>query len=190
MANLWLLSRSFVRAIQSQVIFTFVIVYRFEYQVGSHFVALVSIFSIAVIYFFQPSLYFDILKSLPSCLRFLCPHSSPVCCNIKLLFVLVQKALFPLHLMSLYAIWDNLFSFLVKVMTRRMVVTQWWKRGHGVLVCLRLDAHIMPSIQKFTENSNYIHSLTNLQSSFQRESKMLRKQITFSLPVATSSQGL
>ena len=167
MANLWLLSRSFVRAIQSQVIFTFVIVYRFEYQVGSHFVALVSIFSFAVIYFFQPSLYFDTLKSLPSCLRFLCPHSNPVCCNIKLLFVLLQKALFSLHLMSLYAIWDNLFSFFVKVMTHGAWLLSGGRGGGGVLVCLRLDAHIMPSIQKFTENSNYIHSLTNLQSIFQ-----------------------
>ena len=38
--------------------------------------------------------------------------------------------------------------------------------GAGVRVCLRLDAHIMPSIQKFTENANYIHSLTNFQSIF------------------------
>ena len=28
---------------------------------------------------------------------------------------LLQKALFSSHLMSLYAIWDNLYSFLVKV---------------------------------------------------------------------------
>ena len=33
----------------------------------------------------------------------------------KLLIFLLQKALFSFHLMSLYAIWDNLFSFLVKV---------------------------------------------------------------------------
>ena len=39
-----------------KLIFTFVIVYRFEYPVGSHFVALVSIFSSVVIYFSQPSL--------------------------------------------------------------------------------------------------------------------------------------
>ena len=30
-------------------------------------------------------------------------------------FFLLQKALFSFHLISLYAIWDNLSSFLVKV---------------------------------------------------------------------------
>ena len=165
MANLWLLSHSFVRAIQSQVIFSFVIVYRFEYQVGSHFVALVSIFSIAVIYFSQPSLYFDILKSLPD--NVYDSYVRILTLSVAILsFCLFCSRKLYLHLMSLYAIWDNLFSFLVKVMTRRMV-TQRWKRGRGVRVCLKLDAHIMPSIQKFTENSNYIHSLTNLQSIFQ-----------------------
>ena len=75
-----------------------------------------------------------------------------MCCNVKLLFVLLQKAIFSFHLMSLHAIWENFFSFLVKVMTH----DAWLLRGGGVRVCLRLYAHIMPSILKFTENSNYI----------------------------------
>ena len=60
--------------------------------------------------------------------------------------------------MSLYAIWNNLFSFLVKVMTHGAWLLGSGRGEGGVRVCLRLDAHIMPSI--LTENSNYIHSLT------------------------------
>ena len=61
------------------------------------------------------------LKSLPDHV-YLCPMSAcafmqsspnPICS--KLLIFLLQRALFSFHLMSLYAIWDNLFSFLVKV---------------------------------------------------------------------------
>ena len=39
---------------------------------------------------------------------------NPICSNNLLIFLL-QKALFSFHLMSLYAIWDNLFSFSVKL---------------------------------------------------------------------------
>ena len=39
---------------------------------------------------------------------------NPICYDKPLIFLL-QKALFSYHLMSLYAIWDNLFSYLVKV---------------------------------------------------------------------------
>ena len=39
---------------------------------------------------------------------------NPICSN-KILIFLLQRALFSFHLMSLCAIWDDLFSFLVKV---------------------------------------------------------------------------
>ena len=54
---------------------------------------------------------FTILMS-PYC-AFIQRSPNPICSN-KLLIFLLQKALFSSHLMSLYAIWVNLYSFLVK----------------------------------------------------------------------------
>ena len=62
--------------------------------------------------------------------RFNFIQSSPIpIFSNKLLIFLLQRALFSLHLMSLYAIWDNLFSFLVEV--RSYIGLQFSAHLHG-----------------------------------------------------------
>ena len=62
--------------------------------------------------------------------RFNFIQSSPIpIFSNKLLIFLLQRALFSFHLMSLYAIWDNLFSFLVEV--RSYIGLQFSAHLHG-----------------------------------------------------------